>query len=140
MRPTLVRVTRTLVLSGGAVLVLAVVAGPPVFSTVFGQDFGAGGELLLALGPLYFSMLVAAPAGMTLVALDRRRLQAAFTGARLAGAVVSIGLAHAAGLSLTWAVAAYAAAMAIVSGGLGALAWRLSGQADARRSADDARG
>ena len=77
-------------------------------------------------------MLVAIPAGITLMALDRRKLQTVFTGARLAGAVATIAVAHELGWSLTVALALYAAAMAIVSGAIGIAGWRLSGRSDAQ--------
>jgi O-antigen/teichoic acid export membrane protein len=133
LRATLERVTRSLVLIGGAVLAVTIAAGPALFPIVFGDDFESGSDALLALAPLHFMMLVAIPAGMTLIALDRRRLQTVFTGARLLGAVATLTIGHAVGVSLTGSLAMYAASMALVSAGLGLTAWRLSGQADAKQ-------
>jgi O-antigen/teichoic acid export membrane protein len=133
LRTTLVRITRSLVLVGGAGLLVAVLAGPALFPIVFGQEFEAGSEVLLALAPLHFMMFVSTPAGMTLIALDQRKLQAVFTSARLLGAVVAIVVAHELGLSVTVALALYAASMAAVSAGLGVAAWRLTGRTDAQR-------
>ena len=128
MRAALVRVTRGLALGGAPLLVLAVVAGPPLFPLVFGNDFEAGGEVLAALAPLHFFLLISGPAGLTLMALDRTRLQSAFSGARLAGAVIAIAGVHAAGGSLVLALAAYAASMAAVSAAIAVAAWRLVGR------------
>jgi len=133
LRATLARVTRSLVLIGGAVLAVTIVAGPALFPIVFGDDFESGSDALLALAPLHFMMLVALPPGTTLIALDRRRLQSVFTGARLLGAVTTLTIGHAIGVSLTGSLAMYAASMALVSAGLGLTAWRLSGQADAKQ-------
>jgi len=132
LRATLVRVTRTLLIFGGAGLAVTVVVGPGLFPIVFGDEFEAGSDALLALAPLHFATFVAAPAGFTLMALDRRRLQAAFTAARLVGAVATITVGHALGASLTLSLALYAAWMIVTSGGIAATAWRLSGRADAQ--------
>jgi O-antigen/teichoic acid export membrane protein len=114
------------------VLAVTVVAGPALFPLVFGEDFEAGGDVLLALAPLHFMMFVATPAGLMLIAIDRRKLQTIFTGSRLLGAVATITAGHALGASLTGALALYAASMAAVSAALGVTAWRLSGRADDR--------
>jgi len=124
-------VTRSLLLIGGAVLAVTVIAGPALFPIVFGDEFEAGGDVLLALAPLHFMMFIAMPGGLTLIALDRRKLQAGFTAARLIGAVATIAIGHELGVSLTGALALYAASMAVVSAGIGVTAWRLSGRADA---------
>jgi O-antigen/teichoic acid export membrane protein/glycosyltransferase involved in cell wall biosynthesis len=140
MRETLKRVTVGLILGGASVLMPVAVAGPALFPIVFGQDFGSGSDVLLALVPLHFMIFVSAPSGIALVALDRRRLQSVFAGTRLAGAVAAIAAGHAFGLSLAPALGVYAASMAVVSAAVAALAWRLSGEADVAAEAAAAYG
>jgi O-antigen/teichoic acid export membrane protein len=127
------RITRGLIAVGGPIIGAAAVAGPFLFSFVFGSDLDDGGELLVVLAPLYLAMLVSVPSGQALIALGRTRLTAAVLISRLVVAAVAIASADALGLGLTWAVGLYAAGMVVISLALGVIAWRLTGEADAAR-------
>jgi O-antigen/teichoic acid export membrane protein len=126
LRPAFVAVTRSLLLGGGAILAVVLVAGPPLFGPVFGGHWHGGGELILVLAPLHFSLLAAVPAGQTLQARGRTDLLMRVAAARLAAPVLGIAGGHAIGLPLTASLAIYAGAMATISAVNAVMAWRLS--------------
>jgi O-antigen/teichoic acid export membrane protein len=123
---TLKAITRTMLLAGGPALILVVVLAPPLFGPVFGGEWHGGGELMLALAPLYFSIFAAVPAGQALQALGRTGLLTAIAAARLVAPVAGIAGGHALGWSLTASLGLYATGMVGVSIVNWLLAWRLS--------------
>jgi O-antigen/teichoic acid export membrane protein len=131
LRGPLVAVTRTLVLAGGAALAVVLVAAPPLFGPVFGTSWHGGGELLLALAPLHFSLFAAVPAGQALHARGRTDLVMVVATGRLLSPIAGIAGGHALGWSLTGSLALYAAAMASVSVLNAAMAWRVTGEPSA---------
>jgi O-antigen/teichoic acid export membrane protein len=126
LHASFVAVTWTLVLAGGAVLAIVVVAAPPLFGTVFGDGWHGGGDLVLALAPLHFSLFAAVPAGQALQACGRTGLLTIVAAGRLGAPIAGIAGGHALGWSLTESMALYAAAMAAVSALNATLAWRVT--------------
>jgi O-antigen/teichoic acid export membrane protein len=127
LREPLAAVTRTMLLVGGVAVVAIMVAGPPLFGPVFGDEWTDGGVLVLVLAPLHFSLFAAVPAGQTLQARGRTDLLMGVAAGRLLAPFAGIAGGHALGLGFTASVGLYAAAMALVSLGNAALAWRVSG-------------
>jgi O-antigen/teichoic acid export membrane protein len=128
LREPLKAITRTMLVGGGAVMVVVLLLGPTLFGPIFGGDWDHAGRLLLALAPLHFSVFAAVPAGQTLVALRRTDLVTLVSAGRLASPVIGVAGGHALGWSLTGALGLYAACMVAVSVMNAAMAWRLSGR------------
>jgi O-antigen/teichoic acid export membrane protein len=128
----LATITRTLLLWGGAVLVLIVVAAPLLFGPVFGDQWDGAGEIVLVLAPLWLSIFAAAPAGLTLQALGRTDLLTAVAAGRLVTPIAGVAGGHALGWSLTASLGLYAAGMIAMSAVNATLAWRLSSRAPAQ--------
>jgi O-antigen/teichoic acid export membrane protein len=122
----LAAITRTLLLWGGAALVLVLIAGPPLFGPVFGSEWDGAGDLMFALAPLYLSIFAAAPAGLALQALRRTDLLMGVAAGRLLTPVAGIVGGHALGWSVTASLGLYAAGMVVMSCVNATLAWRLS--------------
>jgi len=126
LREPLAAVTRTMFLVGGAALVIVLIAGPPLFGPIFGDEWEKAGHLVLALAPLHFSILASAPAGLTLQALGRTDLLTVVSTGRFLAPVAGIAAGDALGWSLTAALGLYAALMVAISAANTAIAWRLS--------------
>ena len=128
LRQPFVAVTRTLLIAGGAALLLVLIVVPPLFGTLFGDEWTGGGDLLVALAPMNFSLFAAVPAGQALQACERTDLLMLVAGLRLASPLLGIGVGHALGWSLTESLALYAVAMLAVSALNVAFAWRVTGR------------
>ena len=128
LRQPFVTVTRTLLITGGAAMVLVLIVVPPLFGTLFGDEWTGGGDLLLALAPMNFALFAAVPAGQALQACGRTDLLMLIAALRFASPILGIGVGHALGWSLTESLALYAVAMAAVSALNAGLAWRVTGR------------
>jgi O-antigen/teichoic acid export membrane protein len=89
------------------------VAGPWLFSHVFGPEWTEAGEYVRVLSVMYFVQFVAVPLGQTLNVFERLELQLFYDLVRLVLAAGAIIVAYALGWSPLAAVASYSVGMLV---------------------------
>lgn len=89
------------------------IAGPWLFSHVFGPEWTEAGEYVRVLSVTYFVQFIAVPLGQTLNVFERLGLQLFYDVIRLVLAAGGIIAAHALGWSPLAAIASYAVGMLI---------------------------
>lgn len=94
-------------LIGSALFLPAAAIAPWVFGPLFGQQFAQGGIMFAILAPAALAAFAVGPLTRVLVVLDRPELKLRADAVALAGAVIPVYAASAAGLGLTgaaWAI------------------------------------
>jgi O-antigen/teichoic acid export membrane protein len=89
------------------------IAGPWLFSHIFGPEWTEAGEYVRILSVTYFVQFIAVPLGQTLNVFERLELQLLYDIVRLVLAAGAIIVAHALGWSPLGAVASYSVGMLI---------------------------
>lgn len=107
------RVSKQLLLLAAVPMIVLLVAGPWLFTFVFGRNWHAAGQFARLLGPMVAAQLVASPLSQTLTVLERQTWQLGWDIFRLLLVVGSFATAAFLGWSSVSAVAAYSSAMLI---------------------------
>jgi O-antigen/teichoic acid export membrane protein len=111
--------------AGAAGATVLVLAGPLLFSAVFGSSWTTSGEMARAMAAALAAQIVASPVSQTLIVLERNRTQLAWDAGRLLVVSGTIAICGWAGLAVVDAVRVYAAASTLTY----LVSWWLSRQA-----------
>ena len=109
------QVLRYMSLLALAPMLVLLVAGPWLFTLVFGEQWRLAGELGQIMAPAYAAMLVTGPFHMVLTVMGRQKLQTAWEIGRLAAVTGLWLLIPRLGLSLKMGVAGYSAIIVLAS-------------------------
>ena len=113
IRALFFRTARRLALVGAVPIIPLAIAGPWLFSLVFGPEWEEAGQYVRVLSVMFIAQLVAVPLAQTLNVFERLDLQLLYDAVRLVLAAGGIVLAYQLGWSPLAAVASYSAGMLI---------------------------
>ena len=113
IRALFFRTARRLAIVGALPIIPLAIAGPWLFSLIFGPEWEEAGQYVRVLSLMFIAQLVAVPLAQTLNVFERLDLQLLYDAVRLVLAAGGILLAYQLGWSPLAAVASYAAGMLI---------------------------
>jgi len=120
-------------LLGFALALFLVVAGPILFTTLFGEEWRLAGQLAQIMAPAYGSALLSGPVHLVLTVMGHQKLQTAWEVSRLALVLLLWWVIARADLGLETAVAGYSAVMVLTNVAFAALAWIMLRRASGRQ-------